>query len=238
MIVARRMLIVATLLTTLGVTSFASAANILTQGFGPKVSTTKHIDLLLTWRAESLTPPWYQGRILPTRGSKVKIYLQGFENGKTVDLSSYLIRWRVNDIPRPEAFGKTTFELTVDQYAADQYTLFVDVSEADASVGQITTARPIERPQIVINLPYPNKTMPLKDAGAEALFYFFTATNPGALTLSWNINGAAVPESELFGSNALASFDSAGDDIPVVVNAKNPNNQYETAQAITHISVK
>ncbi|MCL5004571.1 MAG: hypothetical protein M1170_01335, partial [Patescibacteria group bacterium] len=54
-------------------------------------------EFLTTWKADGFVPAWYEGKILPSRGSRVSVSFELLKNGKISDLSNVVVRWYVND---------------------------------------------------------------------------------------------------------------------------------------------
>ena len=42
---------------------------------------------MVSWQADSYAPSWYQGKIFPVHGSRIKIGFELTDNGKIIDLS-------------------------------------------------------------------------------------------------------------------------------------------------------
>ncbi len=235
MITARRLLALIILSSTLATVSFAYGADLSTGLAGKKPE--KQFDLLITWRSESQVPTWYQGRVLPTKNSKIYLSAQGLLNGKNVDLSSHTIAWFIDGTQQMSAVGKTAFSFIAGKYAAAKYTVTAKVVENAIEVASGNTLIPIAPPKLVINIPYADRTLPRNDAILEALMYFFSTIDTAPSTFAWSINDIKMPQSQIFGPLLSASFDAAALDVPVAVRMQIKGASTASFDAITHISI-
>jgi hypothetical protein len=206
----------------------------------PPLTPLAQIPLVVTWRAQSLTPTWYQGKVLPTRGSNVTAYVQALSNGRNADIAKYTIEWSMNGTRWATGIGRTTFDFTVSDLAPPSYDLAVTLRSIDTGqiAGRATAIIPIATPVIALNIKYPNKVLPKQDAVVEALLYFFSGKNEADLNFSWSINSNPLSQSQIFGNLISVSFDADADDIPVVASIQNERKPAERAQAIDHVSIR
>ena len=59
--------------------------------------TTSRPQFMVSWQAQSYAPSWYQGKIFPTKGSRINVVFELVDGGKIADLSKLKVRWYLND---------------------------------------------------------------------------------------------------------------------------------------------
>lgn len=149
-------------------------------------------EVVLTWRAQSLVPPTYAGRVLPTTGSPVTVVAQLLENKTVVPAPQGVFRWYVNGFMLQEGEGLTSLQFSGDDvpgaggaYAVE---LIVRGYTEDTLRSKITIPR--VSPRLVISTGLPGNALSLKGTLLTALPYFFNVQSLGELSFTWTVGGA------------------------------------------------
>lgn len=177
-------------------------------------------DLVITWKADSLVPAWYEGVSLPSQGSLITAAVQALADGQLVSLADKTVAWRINDIPAKTSVGGSKISFRVGQSAGFFDVITATILENGQQVARSSVTIPIESPKIVVSVPYPNKILPRANALAEALFYFFNVRSLQDFDISWNINDIQIPRESTLGSIVAASFDNSAQYLPIAVYAR------------------
>lgn len=149
---------------------------------------------LISWRAQSYAPAWYQGKILATRGSWVDASFELIEKGKIIDLSKKKVRWYVNDDLRrneDDGLGIKNYSFTLDDLARDDVELrivIVDYSEDGDEIGQ-SVIIPLASPEVVIDAPYSASRVPSGTSYFKAHPFFFNIRDLSKLSFNWSVGG-------------------------------------------------
>ncbi len=196
------------------------------------------IDFVLTWQAQTTAPQGYTGKILPARGTKIKVFAQPMSDDKPVDLTGYEISWTVNGVPLPQEQNKKSIQFMAGLYGASQYNVAVRARQENTIVGQTTITIPIVAPKVIIDIPYPNQITPREDVLLRALLYFLPEETARRARVSWMINGVNISAEDTFGDLLNTSFDGKASDIPVSVSVRNGDTREIVANALTHISIQ
>ncbi len=136
-------------------------------------------EFMLTWKAGNYAPSDYQGKTLPTDGTKVDVALELIDGGRLADLSTTKVRWLVNRKLSASGSGLKNFSFTVDRFRGDHA---VEVTLVDYK-GQNLTKRiviPVVSPEVAIG-GGPNVF--------RALLYFFNIQNLSQMKITWSANG-------------------------------------------------
>lgn len=167
------------------------------------------IDLL--WEADSYTPPFYEGRALPTSGSKIRVLAiphVTHADGSPVPASALDFTWKVNGAILLAQSGIGANFITIPAailYGSD--TIIVDVRAADGSQGgEASAVVRTGNPQLLlyINSPlfgimYHRALGESGNAGDSeiaftAIPYFINSASPrsAALAYTWSIDGTGA----------------------------------------------
>jgi hypothetical protein len=199
---------------------------------------TRQLKLIITWRANSLVPPTYIGRIMPGGKSTVTAFLQAFENEKPVSLEGYEIEWRANGIPFLKGENKTEFKFTTRQNGQSVYLISAQAKEGQAIAGSAVAEVSVMDPRLVLSVPYVNKNLPREDVFLQALPYFFNAKSAVDLSFSWKVGGISLAPESILGTLASMSFDGAKQGVLASVKAENRKNPGESASSNAYFNVK
>jgi len=145
---------------------------------------------LISWQAENYAPNWYQGKILPTKGTPVEINFELIDNGKIADLSKTKVRWYVNDeLVKNEdnGLGIKKIKIIIPDYAGQETEITITVVnyKGGEQLDKIIKI-PVVRPEAVINVPYPDGKIGYGVSVLEALPFFFNISNLAGLSVDWS----------------------------------------------------
>ena len=188
---------------------------------------------MVSWQANSLAPSWYRGKIFPTTGSRVTVKFELVDNGKIIDLSKTAIRWYVNNdlkLNETNGLGIKSYSYITGDYVGNDINIRISIPNYNGSTLDNVITIPIVSPEVVINAPFSDKTVPPGKVSLEAIPFFFNAGNINNLLFAWNSNGQAAGST----SNPLLNLniDPAtlqGTAISLSVVVKNISNELEAA---------
>ena len=150
---------------------------------------------MVSWQADSYAPSWYQGKIFPVHGSRIKIGFELTDNGKIIDLSKNKVRWYINDklkINEDSGLGIKTFSFLVNDYSGEDTEIKIAVlpcdGRCDGYKGEIIykiVKIPIVSSEAVIDAPYKEKTISVGENIFLAYPFFFNVKNLSELFFEW-----------------------------------------------------
>ena len=107
--------------------------------------------LELIWSSDTYVPYQYQGRKMPSPGSKVTIEaLSEISGGSTYDLK---YSWFMEDIFQrtKSGYGKTTFSFNIGKSPGDYHTIRVQIFNEDRSIFEEKSIKiPIVSPELIV----------------------------------------------------------------------------------------
>ncbi len=153
----------------------------------------------ITWKASNYHPPFYEGKNLPGHNTPTDFYLTLIDNGKTVDLSPYHIRWyqdsniviQGTDLRRMTTNAqRNRGNETIIKAAILNYKNIPEIW----GIARVS----VPRPKAIIDAPYAEAIIKKPDATLTLLPYFFNVTNLSELRFDWliNNNNALQPSRE------------------------------------------
>ncbi len=197
-----------------------------------------------SWSANSFAPYWYQGKILPSSGSRVNMSFEliGQDKtnlGKVLDLSNRLVKWYVNNQYYTQGEGLKSISFTINKWtASDSLNVRVSSEVENPSDGSVSFVDnyitiPIVKPEIVIfnknfsNIVSANSTVDLSSAP-----FFFNTDSLYNIVPTWTVGsqksgGIANDPFSLsinFGKNINSGVINVG------LTAQNSTNPIESAQ--------
>ncbi len=190
--------------------------------------------ILITWEAKNFVPYNFNGKIMPTPGSPISISFEYIKNNKVVDLSKEEIYWYING----NLFSNTPGTKKINVVAPSQ-NFDVRVELPNVQIFK-TIEIPVVKPLIVIDAPFPQRTVKSDYFEVNLLPYFFNIPNNDLdyFYSEWKINGnKAVANKEnplnlkiklenknlekinisVFGANNLNSSESATKEINILI---------------------
>ncbi len=201
---------------------------------GPASAQTSRPDIILSWRAETYTPPFFSGKALPINRSSVVVSLDVLVGGKILDLSSQQLEWYVNDAPFRAGVGLRRISIAMPDLLGSR-SVSVGVRIPDYGDGSLekTIAIPTASPKVVITHPYPKNNIS-SSFSALAVPYFFNVSSPLELAYLWDVNDEAPSgkESPRVLSVQLPRETPIGALVSVMLTAQNKNSSRENALAV------
>lgn len=164
---------------------------------GAHAQTASSPQFLVTWKASgSYIPSFYQGKALPTLGSKITASVELISNGKLVNLSSQNIYWYEDEVL--VGGGQGVQQVTFPPFGAPPSPLILDVELPQYSGGYLTHTVdiPFVNPVAVIDGPYPNAEFSTNPLVLQGFPYFFYVSSSSNLVYSWSVNGQAGTNTE------------------------------------------
>jgi len=203
-----------------------------------RAATPPHI--VISWRADTYTPPSYAGKAFPTANSKITTSLDIVENNKIADLSGQLIYWYVNNHLALGGKGRTSITFRAPPSAPDSLALRVEVPGYPGGAIIKSVAVPIALPESVIEAPLPLLHFPPPSATLTGTPYFFNVHEPLLLEFAWSANYATLPTGQAGSASKgnprvltlnLNPDASAGAPIRVTLGITNPLSNSEGAES-------
>jgi hypothetical protein len=183
---------------------------------------------LITWETTgSYIPPFYQGKALPTYGSKITASLELVSSqGKILDLSGQTIYWYVDDNLVGGGVGVQQATFPPIGNAPNAVNLRVTIPNYNGAYLVHTITIPMVLPEVVVYAPYPNGQFSQNSITVMALPYFFNIPSPSNLSYTWSVNGqngtnAENPEEAQI---TLPQGTQSGTNLAVSLSVENPND--------------
>ena len=164
-------------------------------------------DFILTWSANSYIPPSYEGRALPSRGSKIEVFALPVK--KLAQNPDYLYyRWLLDDdvVGWANGIGKQSFKFMAEKWAGDFHKIESQILDSQQRVilSQGSIYIKIVNPDILISDPnndYYSITEKIatrtgKKIKLTARPFFFNISKIADLNFNWRFE-----DQELFGPN-------------------------------------
>lgn len=225
----------------------AASAQVITVPKTPVINlpTNPAFDFLISWRANDYVPANYLGKIMPSRNSSVEISFDVLDQGKFVDLSKQNIVWYLGDSVLQSGIGLKNIKFTASQIDPVISISIPNYKDAKYSTGDLEglITIPTSVPEVVINTPYPGKSIKIGDNLFQMLPYFFNILNPNQLNIGWSVDGtetASQPGNADILNLTTASEGSpaTGANVGIQVVVKNPANEIESAQSYINLDIK
>lgn len=143
---------------------------------------------MVSWQANSYAPIWYSGKILPTKGSAIKVSFELIDGAKIADISKKKVRWYVNDKlvqNESKGLGLKFYSFIADDYPGQETEIRITIVDyKDETLDKIIRI-PIVSPEAVIDAPYPNAEI---NIGANYFFinpFFFNVRDLKNISFEW-----------------------------------------------------
>jgi hypothetical protein len=187
--------------------------------------TTPSPQLLVTWKASnSYIPSFYQGKALPSYGSKITASLEVISGGRIINVSSQPIYWYLDEVL--VGGGAGVQQVTFSPFGAPPSSLYLTVELPEYNNGN--TERdlqiPFVNPVTVIDAPYPNQEFSSNPLVVNAVPFFFNVASASDLSFSWSVNGQAgtSEENPQTADISLPAGTAGGTGINVSLSTENP----------------
>lgn len=184
--------------------------------------------MFITWKPATYAPAFYEGRLLPTVGSRVTASVFALQNGHLVELAGKTIYWYLNDEFIEGGADQQTVEFRLPNELPNMVADLM-VRLPDTAEGLVKTIEiPIIAPRAVIDAPFPRSVVTGPSFTVRALPYFFNIRSTGQLVYSWSVNGEQ-PSSE-DPANLTVNIEpgsAPGSPIVISLNLRNPISYFE-----------
>ncbi|MDO8442690.1 MAG: hypothetical protein Q7S81_00260 [bacterium] len=203
-------------------------------------------EFLVSWRAINFVPPDYQGKIVPSKNSIIEISFDLLDNGKFVDVSKQQINWNVDRDSFKSGVGLksiiTTFDKVSTKLVEIELPNYSDKIYGGAYLNKFVNI-PAVSPEVVINAPYPNKTIGVKQNAFQAVPYFFGISSLGQLNFGWEVDGQKMENDPNYPSILALDLTSQGSpesgaNILIKVLVKNITDLFEFAAKTINLNIK
>ena len=150
---------------------------------------------LVSWQAESYVPSWYQGKVLATKGSAIKVSFELIDSGKIVNLSKKKVRWYINDkLVQNEnnGLGLKFYSFIADDYPGQDTEIRITIVDYKDEVLDKIIVIPIVSSEAVIDAPYPNREIKSGKNSFFAYPFFFNIKDLNKLSFEWLVDNQAA----------------------------------------------
>ena len=197
-------------------------------------------EFMISWRAINYVPADYQGKILPSKSSRVEISFDLVDKNKIADLSGKNISWYLDGDLLKSGLGAKTVQFASPNNL--NKTIRIAVSGYTANDLEESFLIPSAEPEVVIDAKTPatfarnQNLLPVKNHTFEARPFFFNVNNLNGLKFDWRINnksaeglpGQENPENpEFLALNLQSSGAPRETELGVAVGVSNLGNQLE-----------
>lgn len=191
-------------------------------------------EFLVSWQAQSYSPSWYLGKILPTKDSQIKINFELIDSGKIVSLSKNIVRWYVNDklvLNEKNGLGVKSYSFIAPDYPGQETEIRITIPDYKGKVLDKIIVLPIAGPEAVIDNSYPNREVFIGKSRFSAHPFFFNIKNKSGLAFEWLVNNqkAASGENQEILDLNIDPLTPSKTEIDISVKIKNLFNEMEFA---------
>jgi len=169
-------------------TSFLSLLAIGLLAIAAAAQTTSENVVLLTWRANTYTPWYYQGKALITTGSEVSFSVAVLSDGKPAALENQVVRWYEQGRLTKTGIGMQVFATQANLLPGNDLKIRVELPEFPGGSISKTISVRVVSPKVVVELPFSNLQTTTRDITARAVPYFFSVFTENSLNYQWSIN--------------------------------------------------
>jgi hypothetical protein len=183
---------------------------------------------LITWETTgSYIPSFYQGKALPTYGSKITASLELISpQGRVINISNQTIYWYLNNNLVGGGAGAQQVTFSPTGQAPNSLNLRVTLPSYNGAYLVHAINIPMVLPDAVIYAPYPNGQFSQNPLAVQALPYFFNISNPSDLSYTWSANdqNGSNAENPEVAQITLPQGTQSGTSLAVSLSIKNPND--------------
>lgn len=140
-------------------------------------------ELVITWRANTYAPDFFQGKKLPIRGASISLAAQLVDNDRLIDASDKEVRWYADNNLINSGLGLNNFTYVIPQNSGDLLSIRSVIIHRGVEVNQFSEI-PIADPEAVID----DSQLPQ----LKPYFYFFNVNSPNDLDLGWEENSQSI----------------------------------------------
>jgi hypothetical protein len=207
-------------------------------GIASLVTAQTASQVLITWQALSFAPAEYQGKILPSTGTNIKLGLELVTENKLQDLSKADILWYLDEklLGRGQGLKENVF--AAHKGATDSHFVRVVVNYKNQEFDG-TVDIPIINPRVVIETSVPTSTsISLGKNIFQAVPYFFNISNIRELIFNWTINDQTIKGDNLLELNLTAPPIPSNRNLNIKITAQNLNNNLEFGTKEINLNVQ
>jgi hypothetical protein len=179
--------------------------------------------LLITWKAHTLVPSFYEGKALPSAGSTIEASVAALSNNRLVDLSDYTITWLLNGSKIASDTGLTRITTALNYFGVQRYTLTAFIPDYNTNKLVQTVTIETAAPKLVVSLDAQSKTSNSLLSTVSAVGYFFSAALQRNLDITWTAGGISQSGPTIVVEHEL------GAPLPIQVRATNLLRENERA---------
>ncbi|MEK7481854.1 MAG: hypothetical protein AAB607_00600 [Patescibacteria group bacterium] len=154
---------------------------------------------MVSWQANSYAPSWYSGKILPTRGSLIKISFELVDNGKIADLSKKKVRWYVNDKlvqNESKGLGLKFYSFIADDYPGQETEIRITIVDYKDEILDKIVRIPIVFAEAAIDSPYPNAEINTGKNSFLVYPFFFNIRDLNNISFEWLVDNQPAESGE------------------------------------------
>ena len=182
----------------IGIASSIIAGLVLFLSASAHAQTVAQPQFIVNWKASgSYVPSFYQGKALPTFGSKITASLMLISQDRPIDLSGETIYWYLNNVLIGGGTGVQKITFSPLGTPPNFSTLKVQLPQYAGGFLSHVVQIPMTRPKAVIYAPYPNGIVTLSPVTVKALPYFFNAPSANSLSFTWSVNSQTGSNAEI-----------------------------------------
>ena len=147
---------------------------------------------LVSWKADSYVPSWYQGKVLPSRGTPITVSFEIVDGGRTANLSGTAVRWYINDkLVRNETsgLGIQSISFAIPDYGGQETEVRIAIPNYRGSELNQIVRIPVKNPEVVIDGKFMKTPIKTGDNAFHAIPFFFNVESLADLGFDWTANG-------------------------------------------------
>ena len=147
---------------------------------------------LVSWRANSYVPSWYEGKVLPSRGTPITISFEIVDGGRIANLGGTAVRWYINDkLVRNETsgLGIQSISFAIPDYGGQETEVRIAIPNYRGSELNQIVRIPVKNPEVVINGKFMKVPITTGDNAFQAIPFFFNVKALVDLGFDWTANG-------------------------------------------------
>ncbi|MDO8504597.1 MAG: hypothetical protein Q7S36_01965 [Candidatus Liptonbacteria bacterium] len=191
--------------------------------------------IFITWKAKSLVPAFFSGKILPGSKTPILASVEVIDNNKIANLSGLKIYWYLNEhlIDRGDGLQSIAFR-SPKTLGDEAMHLRVQIPGYPGGIPIIKDIIiPLVSPSVVLESQYPGNRFSSRSVLVRALPYFFGVPDVSFLSFSWTLNGQDIKTSENPQQLTVNINQDAlpGSALGISATVTNPNGWFESAKA-------
>jgi len=156
-------------------------------------------EFLVSWQAESYVPSWYNGKILPTKGSLVEVNFELIDKAKIANLSKEKVRWYINDklmVNEENGLGLKSLRFAMPDYPGRETEIRIQIfhyQEGSDVLDKIIRI-PSVSSEAVIDAPFPDRKINVGSSSFKTSPFFFNVKNLSDFKVEWSAFGQRIEE--------------------------------------------